>query len=105
MSEFGRANPVAVGDDGWSEWLHPVAPSFFSQCCDCGLIHEMEFEIVPRDEENVGLNPGESDAGVIIFRVRRSDASGMEARRAAAENTDAVHDSPIPQGDAQRPPQ
>lgn len=28
-------------------------------------------------------------------------ASGMEARRAAAENTDAVHDSPAPKGDAQ----
>jgi hypothetical protein len=62
--------PVAVDEDGWSEWLHPTAPSFFSKCCDCGLIHEMEFQIVPFSD-NAALNPGEGANGVIIFRVRR----------------------------------
>lgn len=75
-----RCDPVAVGEDGWSEWLHPTAPSFFSQCCDCGLIHEMEFEIVPANG-NVALNPGEREDGVIIFRARRSNAIAMEAAK------------------------
>jgi hypothetical protein len=66
-----KCDPVAVDEDGWSEWLHPIPPSFFSQCCDCGLIHELEFQIVPRDE-NRALNPGEDDGHVIIFRARRA---------------------------------
>ena len=90
--------PVDVGDDGWSEWLHPSPPSFFSECCDCGLIHEMEFEVVPRDESNPGLNPGETDAGVIVFRARRSNAQAIEARRAAT--TGAVEDESAVRKDA-----
>lgn len=29
---------------GWSEWVmpHPVKNYFF-KCCDCGLVHEMQF--------------------------------------------------------------
>ena len=61
----------AVTPDGWCEWTHHL-PGYLMQCCDCGLIHEVEFAIVPRDAE---ANPGELNAGegehVIIFRMRR----------------------------------
>lgn len=63
--------PVAVSEDGWSEWIHPL-PGYLMQCCDCGLVHKMDFEIVPRDESNATLNPGERDDAVIIFRARRA---------------------------------
>jgi hypothetical protein len=66
--------PVSVGDDGWSEWIHPL-PGYLMQCCDCGLVHEIEFEIVPRDAGNAKLNPGERDDAVIIFRARRHTSS------------------------------
>jgi hypothetical protein len=95
-------DPVAVGEDGWSEWLHPTAPSFLSQCCDCGLVHETEFEIVP-NADNARLNPGESAAGIIIFRVRRSDASAIEARQSQDGETrlGPKGKSAAPQEDAQ----
>lgn len=28
---------------GWTEWVCPE-PTYWMQCCDCGLIHEMEFK-------------------------------------------------------------
>jgi hypothetical protein len=61
----------AVTEDGWCEWVHPL-PGYLMQCCDCGLVHEVEFAIVPRDPDlNTGpLNEGEG-ASVIIFRMRR----------------------------------
>jgi hypothetical protein len=45
------------------------------QCCDCALVHEVEFQIVQRDPENdsANLNPGEHDGAVIIFRMRRHE--------------------------------
>jgi len=49
--------PVAVGADGWSEWIHPEGP-FIMECCDCGLHHELEFAL--------------SDDNKLIFRARRA---------------------------------
>lgn len=66
-------------DDGWSEWIHPL-PGYLMQCCDCGLIHEMEYAIVP-SHENCGdtdLNEGETKDGVIIFRARRAMISAAQ---------------------------
>ena len=63
----------AIDEDGWCEWIHPL-PGYLMQCCDCGLIHEMQYAIVP-SHENCGdseLNEGETKDGVIIFRARRS---------------------------------
>jgi hypothetical protein len=66
---------MEAGEDGWSDWIHPL-PGYLLQCCDCDLIHDMEFAIVPRSEvDGEGpLNEGETEAGVIIFRAKRHDA-------------------------------
>ena len=70
MSE--PCEPVAVYEDGWSEWIHP-APRFRSQCCDCGLVHEMEFAIVLPQSDQDPWNDGETFDGIIIFRARREE--------------------------------
>ncbi len=59
----------AVTDDGWCEWIHPL-PGYLMQCCDCNLVHEVQFQIGARSGEGE-LNPGEGDDGVVIFRMRR----------------------------------
>lgn len=51
-----QCEPVAVEEDGWSEWIRPLQ-DFKFQCCDCGLIHELEFQI--------GYD------NTLIFRARR----------------------------------
>jgi hypothetical protein len=65
--------PVAVNEDGWSEWLHPT-PNFRMQCCDCGLVHVMQFAIGGRDGDGP-LNEGETDDAVVVFRARREDGA------------------------------
>ena len=34
-----------AGWGGWSEWVYPKPKTkYLFKCCDCGLIHEMEFK-------------------------------------------------------------
>lgn len=35
-----RCKPVGPG-----EWVRPVMKNYFMQCCDCGLIHRMNFAV------------------------------------------------------------
>lgn len=41
-------NKTKEGENGWSEWFMPFGakgkPYKFS-CCDCGLVHALEFQI------------------------------------------------------------
>jgi hypothetical protein len=70
VSETLTLESMDPDEDGWSEWVHPL-PGYLMGCCDCGLIHEMEFAIVPAAEANTPLNDGETPGAVIIFRARR----------------------------------
>lgn len=67
--------PVRMGDDGWSEWVTPLAP-YYMQCCDCGLIHEVEFRIVKeklyKPDGSWTVVQFTSDPTLeVIFRMRR----------------------------------
>jgi len=70
---------VAVMEDGWSEWIHPL-PGYLMRCCDCGLIHEMQVAIGKDNGDSSRLNEGERRNGrVVIFRMRRHEVdSGKE---------------------------
>ena len=44
----------AVTEDGWCEWVCPKPQGYLMQCCDCGLIHEVESRVAkygPRPSE------------------------------------------------------
>ena len=28
---------------GWTRWVQPVMKGYLLACCDCGLVHRMEF--------------------------------------------------------------
>jgi len=59
-----------AGEDGWSEWVHPL-PGYRMQCCDCGLIHEMQVAIAEPNNASPPTNAGETEEGLVIFRMRR----------------------------------
>jgi hypothetical protein len=43
-----RIKPVK-GDNGrkqWSDWITPVMRGYLMACCDCGLVHEIDFKTV-----------------------------------------------------------
>ena len=38
-------NEPPVGPRGFSRWVEPVQRGYLLECCDCALVHEMEFRI------------------------------------------------------------
>jgi hypothetical protein len=50
----------------YGEWTRPRLRNFREQCCDCGLIHRLDFRIVD---------------GRIEFRTRRDERATAAARR------------------------
>ena len=35
---------MVEGKNGWTEWVYPKPDSYLMQCCDCGLVHELQFK-------------------------------------------------------------
>ena len=55
----------AVTEDGYSEWVQPVTRGYRMQCCDCGLVHTLDFRI---------------DDGNVQFRVKRNNRATSAIR-------------------------
>ena len=72
----------AVGPRGFSKWVNPKMRGYLMACCDCGLVHEMQFKafrIVKRlrsGAKEVQLLPSTQHG--ILFRARR--AAGHTAK-------------------------
>jgi hypothetical protein len=74
---------------GFSRWVNPVMDNYFMACCDCGLVHKMQFRAFKRGKVRQDgsyklevLRP--SQYGV-RFRARRASAYTRRerAKRAA----------------------
>lgn len=39
-----RFKKMKVGRGGWCEWQAPIMKGYLMKCCDCGLVHELEFQ-------------------------------------------------------------
>lgn len=39
-----RFKKMHAGRGGWCDWVAPVSKGYLMKCCDCGLVHEMEFK-------------------------------------------------------------
>lgn len=65
-----RQHPVDA--DGWTEWFKPKQTwgngHYRTACCDCGLVHEMDFHV------------GDDD-GKVWIRVRRNERATSAKRR------------------------
>lgn len=31
--------------NGWSRWVQPISRGYLMSCCDCGLVHRMNFRV------------------------------------------------------------
>jgi len=49
-----------------NEWQQPIKKGYRMACCDCGLVHDMDFRIVE---------------GKIQFRARRNNRATGQLRR------------------------
>lgn len=78
-----------AGEDGWSDWVsaHPTEP-YKMACCDCGLVHEVEFvasEVAARTRNGWMKFKDLSVPFRVLFRVRRDEkyTAALRARNAA----------------------
>lgn len=76
-------------DDGWTRWIAPVMAGYKIVCCDCGLAHDMEFQVVkaqpakPNGTWDHGDPLGEQYR--VLFRVARNERSTAAIRREKAK--------------------
>src|SRR5258705_13717154 len=71
---------------GYGEWTRPRMRDFREQCCDCGLIHRLDFRIVDAQGRSRPSSPKKgrsrrSSRLRVEFRTRRDDRATAAARR------------------------
>ena len=62
-----------LDEDGWTEWIHPLNPYKF-RCCDCGLVHNLEFAAVSEYGDDL-------DGVRVVFRAKRNERATAATRR------------------------
>ena len=62
---------TSQGPRGFCRWVQPNMPKYFMSCCDCDLVHEMQFRVVT------------TPAGkqLVQFRARRAERYTARERR------------------------
>ena len=73
---------------GWSDWVMPRMSGYRMACCDCGLVHEMDFqavrlqEVEKEGEQILQGTPLPVAEYEVQFRVRRHNRATAQLRRA-----------------------
>lgn len=57
---------MPISPDGWTDWIQPITDGYRMSCCDCSLVHEMDFRI---------------HEGRVQLRARRNNRSTGALRR------------------------
>jgi hypothetical protein len=72
-------------EDGWSRWVHPVMDDYRLACCDCGLVHTMDFQVVlvtkKHKDGSWSYKPLSKSKYRVMFRARRNNRSTAAHRR------------------------
>lgn len=81
---------------GWSDWLAPVLKRYRMACCDCGLVHDIDFRVVRVTKRKkrgffefervpTGLAKGKFR---VMMRTKRNKRSTAAMRRNRKEKND-----------------
>lgn len=63
---MARMPKIAEQENGWTKWIRPKMKLYRFGCCDCGLVHNLQFKIVGKGVE---------------FRAQRNNRSTAALRR------------------------
>lgn len=83
---MARFQKVTVPNDkDFSEWQYPQMEGYKIACCDCGLVHDMEFGIVQNKKDlgngNFEADEIEDETFRVKFRAKRNNRSTGQLRR------------------------
>ena len=68
--------PVVFDEPSAGEWVQPVTQGYLMKCCDCGLVHRMDFRVIKDNGKRVHNRPVVNIQGARFkaqFRVYRDD--------------------------------
>lgn len=72
-------------EDGWSDDVFPHPGGYKMACCDCGLVHDIEFSVVKVVKHNPNgtfrVRDVDSKTYRVRFRARRNKRSTGQVRR------------------------
>jgi hypothetical protein len=57
--------------NAWSKWVCPKPEQYFMKCCDCGLVHEMQFKVAKYSEGDECEFVADANLQA-VFRARRT---------------------------------
>jgi len=66
MAKYRDEND-GTDDEGWTRWILPEPDLYKMACCDCGLVHNLQFRV--------------TDDGRAEFRVQRNNRATGQMRR------------------------
>ena len=85
---MARFYKVEAGKDGWSEIQWPIMRGYKMACCDCGLVHDMEFDVYEITKTNKdGTFEAKKKRGKkwrVVLRAKRNNRSTANMRRTTA---------------------
>ena len=86
MIEMGKYFDVVVEEgQEFSEWVQPDHKEYKMACCDCGLVHTMQFEVAKVTKDlgggKVNVETVEDDSYVVLMRGKRNNRSTGQIRR------------------------
>jgi Zn-finger protein len=55
------------------EWVTPVNHGYLMECCDCGLVHRLDFRVLKRAKKK-GHATIQNDNHIVQFRAFREPA-------------------------------
>ena len=73
----------------WSEWVCPDPTQYFMKCCDCGLVHEMQFNVVKYSD---GDKCEDFDDPYVqaVFRARRTTPPAAQRKPLTEEQINTL---------------
>ena len=74
-----QCEPQEALEDGWCDWVCPKPRGYLMQCCDCELIHEVDFRVVRYESEDSEVYEVVDDHNLEAqMRLRRRDDLSTE---------------------------
>lgn len=84
MSERKPGDPLKPATEG--EWLFPQMSGYLLGCCDCGLVHRVDFAVIlkTQNQETGDYTPviqSDPDLGVILRAYREEEETRLGRKR------------------------
>ncbi len=80
-----RLKKHVAGEGGWSDWDWPIMTGYRMACCDCGLVHDMEFQAIKVTKSTTGgvfeYEDLDRKKYRVAIRARRNNRSTAQVRR------------------------